>query len=209
MVHSRLIPTIKRSSGWSGNLVRIGRITRSRISRASKCWLGWVQKRIPVGEASSSARLAVGVALDQARESLPLSIRQHLPERQSKNGLSRRAKGVVNELGPAAPRAMVGAIHDCLGRKDTDSIGDVELLRALYWCIPGSPKAVATLRDWLAKPDPRQMLFGIKDADEIWPHVPQLGPLLTQWLRVADQVKNAAEGLGAMGSNATFAIPDI
>jgi HEAT repeat protein len=88
-------------------------------------------------------------------------------------------------------------------------MGSMELLRTLYWSIPESPKAVATLQDWLSKPDPRRFLFGMKDADEIWPTVPQFGPLLAQWLRFADQVKNAAEGLGAMGTNTAFAVPDL
>jgi len=85
----------------------------------------------------------------------------------------------------------------------------MELLRSLYWSIPDSPKAVATLREWLSKPEPRRFLFGMKDADEIWPQVPQFAPLLAQWLQLPDQAREAAEGLGLMGTNAAFAIPDL
>jgi HEAT repeat protein len=146
---------------------------------------------------------------DQIRARLPDSIRRFLPERQSKDELCQRAKAVVPELGPGAARALVGAVHDALRRRDSFSIGNVELLRSLYWSIPESPKAVATLSNWLTKPDRRQMLFGFVDADEIWPTVPQLGPSLVQWLRFADYAGEAAAGLGAMGSNAVFAIPDL
>ena len=65
---------------------------------------------------------------DQRLGSLPSMVRRFLPERQSKHELRRRAKAVVNQLGPVAPRAMVGAIRDCLHRKDSDQIGNADLV---------------------------------------------------------------------------------
>jgi HEAT repeat protein len=146
---------------------------------------------------------------DRCRARLPNSVRSILPARQSKNQLRWRAKVAVVQLGPVASRALVGAIHDALRNPDQDSVGNLELLRCLYWSIPDSALAVATLRDWLRNADPHRMLFGMKDADEIWPHVPELAPLLIPWLRQADHVRDAAQGLGAMGSNAVSAIPDL
>ena len=122
---------------------------------------------------------------DEARVKLPASLRRLLPIRQWKGQLSEPAQVAVGVLGPAAARALVGAIHDSLERGG--DITRMELLRSLYWSIPDSPKAVATLREWLSKPEPRRFLFGMKDADEIWPQVPQFAPLLARWLQLPDQ----------------------
>src|SRR5439155_13230774 len=39
--------------------------------------------------------------------------------------------------------------------------------------------------------------------------VPQFAPLVARWLQLPDQAREAAEGLGLMGTNAAFAIPDL
>src|SRR5437867_724967 len=144
---------------------------------------------------------------DDARARLPRSLRRLLPIRESKDQLRDRAQVAIGELGPAASRALVGAIHDSVERGSM--LTRIELLRTLYWSIPDSPKAVDTLRAWLSTPEPRRLLFGMKDADEIWPQVLQFAPLLAQWLKLPDQAREAADALGLMGTNALFAIPDL
>ena len=57
---------------------------------------------------------------------------------------------LIGELGPSASRALVGVVCERLSHRKRR--GDVPLLRTLYWSIPESPKAVATLHDWLSKP---------------------------------------------------------
>jgi HEAT repeat protein len=155
---------------------------------------------------------------DQCRASLPPAIRRFLPERQSKRDSSGGAEDAVNELGPSVSRAMVGAICARIRRTDLDSIaqGDVSLvlenaglLGSLRWSIPESPTTLAALGDWLSKLDPDRMLWGMKDADEIWAQVPQFTPLLAQRLGLSNQAYAAARGLGFMGSNAVFAIPGL
>jgi HEAT repeats len=140
---------------------------------------------------------------------LPKSWSWLLPQRQSRNEVNRHAQAVVYELGPNACRALLGAIHDSLARTNGVGMGGWQLLRGLSWSIPDSPKAVATLRDWLAKPDPHRMLFGVNNAEDIWPHVPEMAPFLAPWLRLPDQAADATQGLGLMGTNAIFAIADL
>lgn len=144
---------------------------------------------------------------DRWRAQLPPEIQQHLPTRPSKDELRRGVASSIHDIGPTASRALVGALEHALepGR----GLDNMEFLRALYWSIPESPKAVQILSNWLAHPAPGLPLFGMKDAEDIWPAVPQLAPLLAEWLKVTDTANEAAEGLSFMGTNAHFAIPQI
>jgi HEAT repeat protein len=141
------------------------------------------------------------------RSSLPPQLARLLPQHESRAELHQKVQPLIAEMGPGASRALVGAIHDSLTHRKM--YGDEGLLQALYWSIPESPKAVATLHGWLSQPDQRRGLFGMRDAVEIWPSVPQLAPLLTSWLRLADPAHEAAIAFGTMGTNAAFAIPDL
>jgi HEAT repeat protein len=140
---------------------------------------------------------------------LPRQIQKFVPERQSKLELKHRTKAVIYELGPAASRSMVGAIQDCLHRDDSDPLGNEELLLALFWAIPESPKAVEALRNWLIKPGSNRLPLTTRGADTVWSRVPQLAPSLARLLKADNQAIEAAAGLGVMGTNAFFAIPDL
>lgn len=142
---------------------------------------------------------------DLWRARLPAEIQQHLPSRPSKDELRRAIGQSIYAIGPAASRALVGALEFALepGR----GLENMEVLRALYWSIPESPKAISILSNYLAHPLPGLPLFGMKDADEIWPTIPHLAPLLGPWLKLPDTAREAAEALSLMGTNAHYAIP--
>jgi HEAT repeat protein len=144
---------------------------------------------------------------DVWRARVPADIRHHFPERPSKDDLRRAIATSIYDIGPAASRALVGAIEYAI--EPSMGLMNMEVLRTLYWSIPESPKAVQILSNYVAHPAPELPLFGMKDSDEIWPHVPHLAPLLAKWLIYADTAREAAEGLSHMGTNAHFAIPQI
>src|SRR5690606_7180445 len=114
-------------------------------------------------------------------------------------------------MGPAASRALVGAIGVALEieGEDPDIRTSMELLRALYWSIPDSPKAVQILSNWLAHPAPALELCGSSLTHDLWPMVPWLASLLPGWWRLVDTVREAAGALDLMGPNAVFAIPPL
>lgn len=139
------------------------------------------------------------------RSKLPPDLQGLFPERPSKNELRRAIASSIHNMGPAASRALLGAIEYAL--EPSQDLASMETLRALYWSIPESPKAVQILSNWLANPRPGLPLFGMRDAREIWPQVSHLAPLLPAWLKLADTTAEAAEALSLMGTNAAFAIP--
>ena len=157
---------------------------------------------------------------ERYRAIFPARLKQVLPKRQSKNEFRQCAQKAVEKLGPEACRALVGAIHDSLASnrpsprfsspQGVAGSAELALLRALYWSIPDSPKAISSLRDWLSLPYPYRVLNLPRDeADEIWATVPELAPILTAWLKFEQPAMNAAEALGSMGAKAAFAIPDL
>jgi hypothetical protein len=113
---------------------------------------------------------------DLWRAKLPLEIQKQLPARPSKDDLRRAIATSIYDIGPAACRAVVGGIEH--GLDPSRGFENTLVLRALYWSIPESPKAVQILSNYLAHPGPGLPLFGMKDAAEIWPTVPNLAPLL-------------------------------
>jgi HEAT repeat protein len=139
-------------------------------------------------------------------ENGPSWIRRLLPDPHSKDDTRLCAQLVVSSLGPAAARALVGALHDSV-RKDTNATTAV--LACLDWSIPESPMAVMTLREWLSKPLQQKTFVALPDADLMWRHVPQLAPMLVYRLTFPGEAMAAAQRLGAMGSNAVSAIPGL
>ena len=146
-------------------------------------------------------------AYDRWRAKLPPEIQSQLPNRASRDDLRRAVAGSLYDMGPTACRALLGSLEFALetGR----GFENTQLIRALYWSIPESPKAIQILSNYLAHPHPENPLFGMRDAEEIWPNVPHFAPLLALWLPHADNAREAAEGLSHMGTNAHFAIPQI
>lgn len=136
---------------------------------------------------------------------LPASARDQLPEPGARAALRRNLQRCMANGGPVLSRAMTGAV--CTALENGDGAGnEMTLLRNLIWSIPESSRAVITLSNYLANPT-NNSLFGSVYADELWPKVPQLAPLLAQWLRNAQTVNDAARGLAQLGTNATFALP--
>src|SRR5688572_30327287 len=134
---------------------------------------------------------ALDAQYDKWRRKLPPDLRKLFPDRPSKDELRRAVASSINAIGPGASRALVGVIEHAL--EPNQGLENMELLRALYWSIPESPKAVQILSNWLAHPKPGLPLFGMNDAAEIWPTVPHLAPLLGEWLKLADTAGEAAE----------------
>jgi HEAT repeat protein len=144
---------------------------------------------------------------DLWRAKLPAEVQKHLPARPSKDELRRAIAGTVYAIGPNAARPLVGALEYAID--PNGELENTEVLRALYWSIPESAKAVEILSNYLAQPKPGLPLFGMRDADEIWPTVPHLARLLGPWLALTDSAREAAEALALMGTNGHFAIPEL
>jgi hypothetical protein len=108
-------------------------------------------------------------------------------------------------LGPIACRALAGAVCDKIDSGVMKG-QEGELLRPLVWSIPESPRAVATLSNYLAR-GADTPLVGFMFGDYLWPRVPELMPLLAEWLRKPDAVQQVARGLELVGTNASFALP--
>jgi HEAT repeat protein len=142
---------------------------------------------------------------DLWRAKLPAEVQKHLPARPSKDELRRAIGQAIYSIGPNAARPLVGALEFAI--EPSGGLENMEVLRALYWSIPESPKAISILSNYLAHPLPGLPLFGMKDAEEIWPTVPHLAPLLGPWLKLTDTAREAAEALSLMGTNAHYAIP--
>lgn len=136
----------------------------------------------------------------------PGGLRKFLPQPDSSRGLQVKASAIVPELGPVPSRALAGVTADYI-MQDDHPYGTIYPLRTLYWSIPESPKSTLALSNWLARWETETHLFGMLYAYELWPKVPQLGPILAQWLRNPDGAAEAAASLGKMGTNAAFALP--
>lgn len=143
--------------------------------------------------------------LASLRNRLPEPVARLLPEQPSKAEVRSAVRALLYRLGPAAARALSGGIGSALA--ESDDLSGMEVLRSLYWSVPDSAASVAALSNWLAHPKPGKPLFGMVDAREIWPAVPHLAPLLAPWLQYADTAREAAEGLGLMGTNALPTMP--
>lgn len=136
---------------------------------------------------------------------LPASARAQLPEPRRRAALRRNLQQCLANVGPVICRAMTGAV--CTALESDDATGaEMTLLRNLIWCIPESTRALTTLSNYLARPE-NNFLFGSVYADELWPKMPDLAPLLAQWLRNEHTVNDAARGLAQLGTNAAFALP--
>jgi hypothetical protein len=150
---------------------------------------------------------------DRCRGKAPGWLQSKLPERKSKEPLRQKVAGILVDLGPTAPRALLGTVGSILG--ELGPIYDHELLKSLYWSLPESKKARQILEEWLSKPHPEKKLFGMTRnglsayAREIWPTVPEMAPLLVDWLKLPDEAAEAAAALGVMGSQAALAIPSL
>src|ERR1051325_10220545 len=138
--------------------------------------------------------------------SLPGLLRNHLQDPRIHEEMHRKAVQIVNELGPAAIRPLTSAL--CNALEDADWQNNTYALRSLYWSIPESSKSVAMLVKWLSDPLHGQ-LFGSVDCWELYPKLPQTMPLLAACLRNPYLAREAAIGLGMMGSNAVSAVPSL
>jgi hypothetical protein len=149
---------------------------------------------------------AVSRAYERLWEKSPRFLLDRLPLPGVRRTLQVKATGVVVELGPAACRAVTGAVADYL-MQPRNNAGALFPLRILYWSIPESPKATQALRKWLTRWETENHLFGMVWSYELWPRIPELAPMLTNWLKNPDVVAEAAASLGALGTNAIFAVP--
>jgi hypothetical protein len=138
---------------------------------------------------------------------LPSRLKSQLPLPPSKEEIRRALASTLSSFGPTASRAMVGVLEH--GFDPLPLYENTDLLCALYWSIPESRKAMLVLSNYLTRRIPGDLLFGMWDAREIWPHVNHLAPLLTNWLQNGEAAGDAIEALGLMGPSAHVAIPAL
>jgi hypothetical protein len=136
---------------------------------------------------------------------LPSKLRAQIAPPDARIGLQHNLYQCVSAMGPTICRAMTGAVCETLDRGDKNWDAML-ILRPLIWSIPESPRAVTTLSNYLAQPT-NTFLFGSIYADDRWATVPQLLPLLAEWLKKPDAVHDLARGLANAGTNAAFAVP--
>src|ERR1043166_4833034 len=134
------------------------------------------------------------------------SCADHLEDPRIQSDMHRKAVQIVHELGPAAIRPLSSALFNAL--EDPDWQNNTYALRSLYWSIPESPRSIAMLMRWLSNPL-HGHLFGSIDCEELYPKLPQTMPLLVSCLRNPYLAREAAIGLGMMGSNALSAVPAL
>ena len=138
--------------------------------------------------------------------SLPLVLRSHLQDPRGQAEMRQKAVQIVCELGPAAIRPLNSSI--CRFLDTPDSASSRYALDSLYWTIPESPQAIASVTNWLADPT-RRDLFGTTDCWNLYPLLPDIAPSLINCLRNPYLAREAAIGLGMIGTNADAAIPAL
>src|SRR6185369_3107908 len=101
--------------------------------------------------------------------SLPLVLRSHLQDPKVQADMHRKAVQIVYELGPAAIRPLNSSLCQCL---DDLRYGNYAL-RSLYWTIPESAQAIASVTNWLSNPTHGE-LFGSMDGWDLYPLLPNI-----------------------------------
>jgi RNA polymerase sigma factor (sigma-70 family) len=139
--------------------------------------------------------------------SLPAIERRRLQDIRVRRQMHQKAVQIVYELGPAAARPLTGLLSGVLNNEHDWQV-TTYAMRALYWSIPESTTAIAAVTNWLSDPT-HQHLFGTTDSDALWPDLPNVTPLLAQCLRNPHLAREAAIGLGIIGTNAVAAVPEL
>jgi hypothetical protein len=120
--------------------------------------------------------------------------------------MHRDALQIVYELGPAAIRPLNRSL--CRFVDQPDVLDTVYPASALYWTVPESSRAIASVTRWLADPTHRDLFEKVDDWD-LFPRLPQTAPSLAVCLRNPEAAREAAIGLGMMGTNAAQAPPAV
>ena len=137
---------------------------------------------------------------------LPAIERRRLQDVRVRRRMHQNAVQIVNELGPAAIRPLNSSL--CRSIDNSGSLNVNYAVRSLYWTIPESPQAIAAVTNWLADPTHRD-LFGTVDCWDLYPLLPNITPSLINCLRNEYLAREAAIGLGMIGTNADAAIPAL
>lgn len=140
---------------------------------------------------------------------LPDAIRKLLGVPKSKTELRAKAAVALSELGPEACRALCGVVAEEIENpvKDEKSTSSF-MLRALYWSLPDSPRAIAALTNYLEGSN-NVILFADSMSTNVWPGLPMAVPGLIAWLKKPDSTKEAVVALGLLGTNALPALPAL
>lgn len=142
----------------------------------------------------------------KAHRLLPSRLKERLILLPSAADVRRALGSKLHHFGPVTSRALVGVVE--LGFDPALQHENIDILRSLYWSIPESSKATLILSNYLGMYSASSAyIFGMTDAREIWPGVPQLAPVLTNWLKNPEAAGEAIEALGLMGEAAGAAIP--
>lgn len=137
---------------------------------------------------------------------LPGADRRRLQDARVRRQMRQNAVQIAYELGPAVSRPLNSSL--CRFLDNPDSFSAVYALRSLYWTVPESPLAVAAATNSLADPT-RRDLFGDTDCWNLYPLLPGITPSLTKCLRNPYLAREAAIGLGMIGTSADSAIPAL
>ena len=138
---------------------------------------------------------------------LPSSVRRQFQNPQERQRMHQNAIEIAYQLGPAVVRPLTSPLCGVLDH-ESDPNCTTYAMRALYWSIPESAAATDAITNWLSDPT-HQHLFGITDGDTLWPDLPNAAPLLAQYLRNPDLARDAAIGLGIIGTNAMETVPEL
>ena len=138
---------------------------------------------------------------------LPTSVSRQFPNPQERQRMHQNAVEIAYQMGPAVVRPLTSSLSGVLNH-ESDPNSTTYAMRALYWAIPESTTAIDAITNWLSDPT-HQHLFGITDGDTLWPDLPNAAPLLAQCLRNPDLARDAAIGLGIIGTNAMETVPEL
>jgi len=139
----------------------------------------------------------------------PATVRNHLPPPLDRPRMRQAAMQAIEELGPLAVRRAAPQVIDRLA--ETDDRYNNYAAQGLRWLVPESRLALERLRSGLAGTNatwPVARSF-LNIDDSVWPKIPEVIPLVTNFLNTAESAYHAAIVLGRLGSAATSAVPAL
>ena len=141
---------------------------------------------------------------DQVRQKGPKFIRRVLPQRVPKDRTRMKVISTLPHLGPLA-RPLTSSM--IVNLRATTIARNIPLLHALSWSLTDSETASAAFQRHLTDTHNNHYVFGISDFDPFWSMHPEFISLLENWLDSADSATQAANALGAVGTNAISSLP--
>ncbi len=141
----------------------------------------------------------------------PAFLKRHLPAPVDRGELRQAAMHAIVEFGPLAVRQAAPQVIEGLG--ETDDRYNNYAVRGMPWLASDSPAAFTSFKQGLAGihmnwSRPRSFLDFDGD-DTGWPKIPEVVPLVTNYLWNAGEAYMGAIVLGRIGSNTAVALPAL